>query len=90
MTARIRALNDHGRQRSKDVRVNTDYCTKSCKKSLSLNEIYSNIFKINFACRDTTANTLCFAMHPLAANPDVQFWPFEEIVFVVQEVSDWD
>ncbi|KAJ5710653.1 hypothetical protein N7488_004809 [Penicillium malachiteum] len=43
-------------------------------KGLSVDKIFGNIFVINFAGHNTTANTLSFAMLLLAANPDVQDW----------------
>ena len=51
----------------------------SSQKGLSIDEIFGNIFVINFAGHDTTANTLAFAMLLLAANPEVQEWVAEEL-----------
>lgn len=62
-------------------------------QTLSEKEIYGNIFVINFAGHDTTANTLAFSMLLLAANQEVQEWISEEITFVVQEkaeTNDWE
>ena len=42
-------------------------------KGLTL-EIFGNIFVTMFAGRDTTANTLAYAMLLLAAYPEVQDW----------------
>lgn len=53
--------------------------SKHRKKGLSIDEIFGNLFVINFAGHDTTANTLAFAMLLLAAHPDVQNWLAEEI-----------
>ncbi|PLB54882.1 cytochrome P450 [Aspergillus steynii IBT 23096] len=52
-------------------------------KGLSLDEIFGNIFVINFAGHDTTANTLAFATLLLAAHPDVQEWVAEELAEVM-------
>ncbi|KAL4942116.1 hypothetical protein BDV06DRAFT_235631 [Aspergillus oleicola] len=46
---------------------------------LTLDEIFGNIFVINFAGHDTTANTLAFIILLLAACPDVQDWVSEEL-----------
>ncbi|KAJ5732313.1 cytochrome P450 [Penicillium malachiteum] len=48
-------------------------------KGLMIEEIFGNIFAINFAGHDTTANTLCFATYLLAAHPEVQDWVSEEL-----------
>lgn len=53
-------------------------------RSLSLSEMLGNIFVINFAGHDTTANTLAYAMLMLAAYPDVQEWIAEEIRHVLE------
>ncbi|KAI0897018.1 cytochrome P450 [Annulohypoxylon nitens] len=55
---------------------------RGTKKGLSADEIFSNLFVINFAGHDTTANTLAFAMLLLASRPDVQAWLAAEIAFV--------
>jgi hypothetical protein len=46
---------------------------------LSVDEIFGNIFVINFAGHDTTANTLAFSILMLAAYPDIQGWLAEEV-----------
>lgn len=43
-------------------------------QALTVNEVLGNIFVINFAGHDTTANTLAYAVVLLAANPEVQDW----------------
>ncbi|KAJ5532844.1 cytochrome P450 [Penicillium frequentans] len=48
-------------------------------KGLSVDEIFGNIFVINFAGHDTTANTLSFTMLLLSAYPEVQDWVAEEL-----------
>lgn len=61
-------------------------------ESLTESEIYGNMFAINFAGHDTTANTFTFALHFLAAHPDVQAWLAEEIGSVLGDRApeDWD
>ncbi|KAJ5560258.1 cytochrome P450 [Penicillium frequentans] len=51
----------------------------SMSKGLTVDEILGNIFAINFAGHDTTANTLSFAIYLLAAHPEVQDWVSEEL-----------
>ncbi|KAK6197116.1 glutathione S- transferase, nitrogen catabolite repression regulator [Pestalotiopsis sp. IQ-011] len=65
---------------------------EGAKKGLSPEEIYGNLFVINFAGHDTTANTLAFAMLLLAAHPEVQAWVAEEIAAVTRDnpVEGWD
>lgn len=46
---------------------------------LTESEIYGNMFMLNFAGHDTTAHTFTFAIHFLAAHPDVQTWVSEEV-----------
>jgi cytochrome P450 len=48
-------------------------------RGLSVEEIFGNIFVINFAGHDTTANTLAFGMLLLASHPEVQTWLAEEV-----------
>ncbi|KAF2676004.1 cytochrome P450 [Lentithecium fluviatile CBS 122367] len=59
---------------------------------LSVDEIFGNIFVINFAGHDTTANTLAFSMLLLAAYPEVQEWLAEEVMQVVdgRTVEEWE
>lgn len=59
---------------------------------LSREEILGNIFMINFAGLDTTANVLAFMIMRLAGEPDIQDWLHEEIITVTQgrPVEDWD
>ncbi|KAB8205709.1 cytochrome P450 [Aspergillus parasiticus] len=51
-------------------------------KGLTTDEIFGNIFVINFAGHDTTANTLSFALLLLAAYPEVQDWVAEELLLL--------
>ncbi|KAI1821853.1 putative cytochrome P450 [Xylaria intraflava] len=66
--------------------------TKAARKGLSVEEIFGNLFVINFAGHDTTANTLAFGMIILAAHPEVQAWLAEEIAIVTGDspVDAWD
>jgi cytochrome P450 len=57
------------------------------KNGLTLEEILGNIFVINFAGHDTTANTLSFGMLLLAAFPEVQDWVAEELHEHLQDDS---
>lgn len=57
------------------------------RKGLSIGEILGNIFVINFAGHDTTANTLAYSMLLLAAYPEVQDWVGEEIKEVLGDSS---
>ncbi|KAF1957295.1 putative cytochrome P450 monooxygenase [Byssothecium circinans] len=59
-------------------------------QGLSVEEIFGNIFVINFAGHDTTANTLAFAAFLLARAPEVQNWMAEEVRRVTVEGGDWD
>ncbi|PYH85407.1 putative cytochrome P450 [Aspergillus uvarum CBS 121591] len=51
----------------------------SNRKPLTIHEILGNIYVINFAGHDTTANTMTYLMFLLAAYPDIQEWIAEEI-----------
>lgn len=57
---------------------------KADRGTLSLEETLGNIFMINFAGLDTTANVLAFMMMRLAGEPDVQEWLHEEIIGLTQ------
>ncbi|KAI1270251.1 putative cytochrome P450 [Xylariaceae sp. FL1019] len=50
---------------------------------LTEQEIYGNIFVINFAGHDTSAHVFTFAVYFLAANPQVQDWLSEELKLVL-------
>ncbi|KAJ5280848.1 cytochrome P450 [Penicillium angulare] len=51
----------------------------SSSKGLTVEEIFGNMFAVNFAGHDTTANTLSFVMILLSAYPEVQGWVSEEL-----------
>lgn len=61
-------------------------------KGLTVNELLGNIFLINYAGHDTTANTLAYAIILLAMNPQVQEWVSEEVRAVLGErpYQDWE
>jgi cytochrome P450 len=82
MTSFVRALDTHQKEDKKVTRT----------RGLSVDEIFGNIFVVNFAGHDTTANTLAFTMILLAANLEVQDWVREEIRRVTKgmNVADWD
>jgi cytochrome P450 len=72
MSAFVRAIevNKKSRQaKSREVKVQS-----SSIQGLSPEEVVGNIFVINFAGHDTTANTLAFALLQLTAEPKVQDW----------------
>ncbi|KAH7130051.1 cytochrome P450 [Dendryphion nanum] len=73
ITAFERALDEHDRDKT---------------KGLSADEILGNLFVINFAGHDTTANTLAFAALLLAAHPEVQDWIAEEINAALQGLGE--
>ncbi|KAF2656622.1 cytochrome P450 [Lophiostoma macrostomum CBS 122681] len=52
-------------------------------KGLTIDELLGNIYLINIAGHDTTANTLAYSVVNLAMRPDVQNWLSEEIKAVV-------
>ena len=75
MTSLVRASENHQKT------------TSEGPKALTVNEILGNIFLINFAGHDTTANTLAYAMLLLAANPGVQNWVGEELEALLRDKS---
>jgi cytochrome P450 len=63
------------------------------RSSLSNDEIMGNLFIYNVAGHDTTANTICYAIYSLAADPHLQEWIGEEIqsVFAGKDnVESWE
>ena len=79
MTSFVQALNTHQKE---EVTVKGS-ARQSLPKGLTVDEIFGNIFVINFAGHDTTANTLAFNMLLLAAYPEVQDWVSEELREVI-------
>ena len=88
MTSFVRALDTHQKA---DSLLEKD-TVQSPSKGLTVDEIFGNIFVINFAGHDTTANTLAFSMLLLAANPQVQDWVAEELQAVTTDHDSvkWD
>lgn len=87
MTSFVRALDAHQKEEAA-LKSNKGLSSKG----LTVEEILGNIFVINFAGHDTTANTLAFSMILLAANPDVQDWVAEEVRQVIKnsDSESWD
>lgn len=79
-------------QDTKDDRDAGKFTKRAKRDQLSVEDILGNVFVMNIAGHDTTANTLSFTMMLLAANPDVQDWLREEIGAVVGDKSedDWN
>ena len=85
MTAFVRALKNPDKE-------DFEGTGGSGPKGLTVEEILGNIFVINFAGHDTTANTLAFAMLLLAAYPHVQDWIAEELGELISDEKSetWD
>ncbi|KAJ4351427.1 uncharacterized protein N0V89_006769 [Didymosphaeria variabile] len=64
----------------------------SKRGALTLKEMLGNIFLINFAGLDTTANVLAFMIIRIAGEPDIQDWLYEEITTLTEgrPVQDWE
>jgi cytochrome P450 len=77
---------------SQEVSQSSRSANSKVFNGLTEQEIYGNIFVYNFAGHDTTALTLCCAIHLLAAFPEVQDWMAEEINAVIQQddFSTWN
>jgi cytochrome P450 len=63
------------------------------RSSLSHDEIMGNLFVYNVAGHDTTANTICYALYVLAAQPGYQDWVGQEIDSVFagnDKVKTWE
>lgn len=89
MSSLVQALNTRKKQEAAVTSSNMD---QTPSKGLSVEEIFGNMFLINFAGHDTTANTLAFSMILLAANPEIQDWVAEELQEVIKnpESETWD
>jgi cytochrome P450 len=59
-------------------------------RGLTVEELIGNVFLVNFAGHDTTANTFAFAFYLLASEPKVQQWLAEELDTVTNDDKDWD
>ena len=87
MTSLVRALgNQHNEEAAGQAKNDQKF------KGLTADEIFGNIFVINFAGHDTTANTLAFSMLLLAAYPEVQDWVGEEVNAITanDQSESWD
>jgi cytochrome P450 len=91
MSSFVRALDTHEREVVAHPNLKG---SKDGKRGLSIDEIFGNLFVINFAGHDTTANTLAFTMLLLAAHPEVQVWLAEELSAIedikASAVDEWD
>lgn len=91
MSSFVRALDTHEREVISQPELKG---SRSGKRGLSIDEIFGNLFVINFAGHDTTANTLAFIMLLLAAHPEVQDWVAEELSAVDElkspAVEEWE
>jgi cytochrome P450 len=88
MTSFVRALDTH----QKEVANAKSDVSQSPSRGLTVDEILGNIFVINFAGYNTTANTLVFSMLLLAANPEVQEWAAKELQAIIPNPDEekWD
>lgn len=90
MTSFVHALDEYERhQTNKDPSLPD---IPKNRRGLSMEELYSNLFVINFAGHDTTANTITFCVFSLAAHPQVQDWIADEIDAVIGDLppEEWD
>jgi cytochrome P450 len=87
MTSLVRAGENYFRDSG-----NTSAYKDGRTKGLTVDEIFGNIFVINFAGHDTTANTLSFSILLLAAHPEIQEWVAEEVKRVTAGVAldEWE
>ncbi|TGO42526.1 hypothetical protein BHYA_0007g00250 [Botrytis hyacinthi] len=83
MTSFVRALEVH----QKEEIVPSRQTAQSPSKGLTVEEIFGDVFVINFAGHDTTANTLAFSMILLAAHPEVQDWVAEELQEAIKDAA---
>ncbi|RAL08037.1 cytochrome P450 [Aspergillus homomorphus CBS 101889] len=82
MTSFVRAMD---LKQKTDADGDTGASGASPPKGLTVDEIFGNIFVINFAGHDTTANTFAFGLLLLAAYPEVQEWVAEELRGLTEE-----
>ncbi len=81
MTAFARGLQTHS-QEANVSELNID----NTRRGFSIDEIFGDMFVINFAGHDTTAVTFAFSMLLLAAYPPVQEWISEEISAITKDI----
>lgn len=77
MSSFVRALDVHERELAESPQLKV---SKDGKRGLSIDEIFGNVFILNFAGYDTTANIIAYASYLLAINPEVQDWLAEEVL----------
>lgn len=93
MSSFVRALDVHEREMAESPELKV---SKDGKRGLSMDEIFGNVFILNFAGYDTTANIIAFASYLLAIHPEVQDWLAEEIVAIAGSsdseapIKTWD
>lgn len=91
MSSFVRALDVHAREMAESPELKK---SKDGKRGLSIDEIFGNVFILNFAGYDTTADIITFASYHLAINPEVQDWLAEEIAAVTGSseapIETWD
>ena len=87
MTAFVRALNTNEKDRSAG-----QHAEGQSTKGLNVDEIFGNIFTVNFAGHASTANTLAFSVLLLAAYPEVQDWVAKEVQQILpsRNSEDWN
>lgn len=87
----VRALDIHERELAESPHLKV---SKDGKRGLSIDEIFGNVFILNFAGYDTTANIIAFASYLLAIKPEVQDWVAEEVAAVTGSskapIEEWD
>ena len=87
MTAFVRAMNANEKEQAAARSGEDQRMT-----GLTVDEIFGNIFGVNFAGHASTANTLAFSVLLLAAYPEVQDWVAEEArqVLASSNSEEWD
>lgn len=89
MSGFVHSLETH----RKEIIVSPELKTsKDGKKGLTVDEVLSNLFVINFAGHDTTANSLTYSLYLLSVYPEVQDWLAEEISTITKDVpvEEWE
>lgn len=91
MSSFVRALDVHERELAESPQLRV---SKDGKRGLSIDEVFGNVFILNFAGYDTTAHIVAYASYLLAINPEAQDWLAEEVDAVVgssgASIETWD
>lgn len=87
MTLLIRASNKEAEVAHASKITNNGSLVTHAQGRLTENKIYGNMFVFNFASQGTTAQTLIFTIHLLAAHPEVQDWMGEELQYYLSDHS---